>query len=65
MNKRRKINADGISSYYKNLPFGEKDKFVTRIAEALEMSTPNVRRKIYRGSWKGYELKFVEDIINS
>lgn len=43
----------------------KKDKFVTRIAEALEMSTPNVRRKIYRGTWKGYELKFVDDIINS
>lgn len=59
-----KITGSGIISYYNDLPFGEKDKFVTEIAESLEMSTSNVRRKIYTESWKNYELKFVEKIIN-
>lgn len=60
-----KITADGIYSYYKNLPFGKKNEFTMEVADALEMSYDNVRRKIARRMWKKYELKFVNGIINA
>lgn len=65
MNKYGKIDADGVYSYYKSLPFGQKNAFAMEIANALEMSYDNVRRKISKRMWKTYELKFVNDIINS
>lgn len=64
MEKETKLTADGISSYYDSLPFGGKSSFVLKVAEALEMSADNVRRKILRRQWKNYELKFVDGIIN-
>lgn len=59
-----KINALGINSYYKNLPFGKKDKFVMDVADAIGKATATVRRKIEKGIWnEKTELPIVEDII--
>lgn len=59
------FDADGIYSYYKALPRGQKNTFAMEVAEALEMSYDNVRRKISNRSWKNYEIKFIRGIINS
>ena len=59
-----KIDAMGISSYYKNLPFGKKDKFVMDVAFAIGKAAVSVRRKIEKGVWNEVtELPIVESII--
>lgn len=64
MEKDNNFDALGIRSYYLSLPFGAKDTFIQKVAEALEISTYTVRRKIAKSMWKNYELKFVNGIIN-
>ncbi|MCH3994128.1 MAG: hypothetical protein LKE54_03585 [Prevotella sp.] len=56
-----KNKALGISSHYEALPFGTKNIFVRQIAEALEMSTDNVRRRISENKWKEHEIQVLKD----
>lgn len=61
-----KISALGISSYYKNLPYGEKDKFVVKVADAIGKATATVRRKIEKGNWnEKTELPIVEKLFKN
>lgn len=52
-----KIDAVGISSQYNSLPFGEKNKFARAIADILQMSTDNVRRRIAKSEFKEIEIQ--------
>ena len=59
-----KNNALGITSYYKTLRYGEKDKFVMKVADAIGKATASVRRKIEMGAWnEKTELPIVIKII--
>ena len=58
-----KIDCMGISSYYENLPRGEKDGFVRDVAEAIGQSTSNVRLKMKNSRWGKTEVPIVAGII--
>ena len=58
-----KIDGIGISSYYEELPRGEKDAFVREVAEAIGQSTSNVRLKMKNGRWAKTEVPKINDII--
>jgi hypothetical protein len=53
----------GITSYYEELPRGEKDRFVRNVAEAIGQSTSNVRLKMKNGRWSKLEIHVIEKII--
>ena len=59
------MDSKVISDYYENLPFGKKDEFVRVIAEALEQSTSNIRRKIRENIWSRIEMKEVTSLIDN
>lgn len=59
-----KITAMGITSHYKGLAFGDKDKFVVKVADAIGKSSSAVRRKIDTGVWnEKTEIPIVARII--
>lgn len=59
-----KLKDIGITSYYQNLPRGEKDRFAREVAEAIDQSSANVRRKIRLDRWSSLERPVIENIIN-
>lgn len=61
--KMEKMDCLGISSYYENLPRGEKDSFVRDVAEAIGQSTSNVRLKMKNSRWGKAEVPIISDII--
>ena len=58
-----KIDCMGISSYYENLPRGEKDSFVREVAEAIGQSSSNVRLKMKNTRWGKAEVPIIADVI--
>ncbi|MBR0276277.1 MAG: hypothetical protein IJQ76_08720 [Prevotella sp.] len=60
-----KIDCLGISSYYENLPRGEKDGFVRGVAEAIGQSTSNVRLKMKNSRWGKTEVPIIAGIIEN
>lgn len=59
----KKLNCLGISSYYEDLPRGEKDGFLREVAEAIGQSTTNVRLKIKNGRWGKTEVPAINEVI--
>lgn len=58
------FDALGITSYYDRLVYGEKDRFVVLVADAIGLSTQAVRRKIKLGKWnEKTELPLVNNVI--
>lgn len=62
-NFMEKMDCMGISSYYENLPRGEKDGFVRDVAEAIGQSTTNVRLKMKNGRWRRTEIPSITEVI--
>lgn len=59
----KKLDCLGISSYYEDLPRGEKDGFVRDVAEAIGQSTSNVRLKMKNGRWGKTEVPTINEVI--
>ena len=59
----KKLDCLGISSYYEELPRGEKDGFVRDVAEAIGQSTSNVRLKMKNGRWGKTEVPTINEVI--
>jgi len=57
----KKIDPEGIKDYYRRLGFGAKEPFVANLADRLQMSKGNIRRKIRIERWKDIELESIED----
>ena len=62
-NFMNKLDCLGISSYYEELPRGEKDGFVRDVAEAIGQSTSNVRLKMKNGRWGKTEVPTINEVI--
>lgn len=60
----KNLDAMGITDYYDQLPFGDKDAFIREVADAIGKSSQSVRRKIRLGCWSKPEMPLVNDVIN-